>query len=265
MTMKQVREDCEAGDAIVAAGRAWAGAVASRRAAQLEGLGLGGAQTESALRVAIERDMGALAVRGARLREADAALEVAARAVPDAAARRDEACRRVQDCLAQVCEVVAAVAGDLAARRLGFDWPAPRDASAVEALAARVMDCAATVWLPPVTPGVTLDLTSLLADLAADRASLARASADLREARRLELLARARRDAFWAEHARERTSAAVRLDAELRAAGLDDAADGIADATRRAAAEPASVWGEAITGALIPAINTATRGPAQPS
>jgi len=249
MNSKQIRDECKQGDSVVSAGRTWGAEFATRRAAQLAKRGLGGAPTEAALCAAMERDMRALAVCGEQLQEADIALDHAELAGPGAQARRDEAQQRTYQGLVEVRELVTAVAGDAAAAELGFEGTTPRDPVAVEELAQRVVMRARVVTVTPRRAGVTLDLDATTAALAADHKALAEANAELREVRRREQLARSRRDELWAEYTRERSTTAARLDADLRAVGLDDVADRLVPVARKAVAEPAEGADAAKSGA----------------
>lgn len=234
MASKQVRDECKVGESIVAAGSAWACEIGARRAGQLAQLGLGGAQVEAAICQGIERDMAALAARGQRLQDADIALDVAESTGPGVLARRDEACQRTYNGLVLLREVVTAVAGDGAARELGFVGTTPRDPVAVEELAGRVLGRVATVKLTPTMAGVTLDLGAATQPLAAEHPALVQGNADVLEAKRREQFARARREELWVEYTRERTCTAWRLDADLRAVGLTDVADRLVPAVRKA-------------------------------
>lgn len=261
---KQIQDECAVGESVVTTGRTWAAEVASRRAAQLAKLGLAGPGTEAEVGAALARDMDALAARGELLRRADASLDAAERAVPDVAARRDEAHRRLWQGLVLVREVVGAVAGDAAARDLGFDGASPRDPAAAEGLAERVLARVPSARLLPRTPGVTLDLRAVTVDLAADHAALAQANADLREARRSEQLARVHRDELRAEYTRERESAAERLVADLRAAGLDGVAERLLAVTRAAAADSAPPRAPRRTSRAAPRNSVQARPVAEP-
>jgi len=240
MASKQIRDECKVGESIVAAGQTWACEIGVRRAGQFTDLGLGGPNVESALCQTIERDMSALAVRGQRLQEADTALDDAENAAPGALARRDEANQRTLRGLVQVREVVTAVAGEGAARELGFVGPTPRDPVAVEEVTARVLGRVSTVKLTSQVPGVTLDLGPTTAALAVDHGALVAANAEVIDGKRREQLARSRRDELWGEYTRERTTAAARLESELRAVGLTDVADRLVPVVRKASAAEAT-------------------------
>lgn len=235
MASKLVRDECKVGESIVAAGRSWACEIGVRRAGQLAELGLGGPQVEAAICQAIERDMAALAVRGQRLQEADTALDEAEATGPGVLARRDEAYQRVYGHIVQLRAVVTAVAGDAAARELGFVGTTPRDPVALEELGGRVLGRVAAAKVTVTTAGVTLDLGEATKPLAVDHPILARCNADALEAKRREQLTRARREGLWEDYTRERTCAAWRLDAELRAVGLGEVADRLVPTVRKAA------------------------------
>ncbi len=236
MASKQIRDECKVGDAVATAGRTWACEIAAKRSAQLAEVGLGGPLTEPSLCQSIERDMGALVARGERLQAADTALDECEGRTPGLLARRDDVGARTLRGLLQVREVVTTFAGEAACRELGFVGSTPRDPVAVEELAARVLERIATAKLTAQVPGVTLDLAAMSAGLAADHVVLVKANADALEAKRVEQLARARRDALWTEYTRERTFAQAQLDAVLRAVGLPDVADRLAPPTRKAPA-----------------------------
>jgi hypothetical protein len=236
MASKQIHDECKMGEAIVTAGRTWACEIGVRRAKQLDELGLGGPAVERGICQTIERDMDALAQRGQRLQESDTDVDSADCCDPGTLARRDEACTRTRDGLVRLREVVGAVAGDVATRELGFVGDTAREPLAVEELAGRVLGRVAKVKLTGLAPGVTLDLGALTAGLAGDYQVLVQGNADVQSAKRGAQLARVRRDELWASYTRERTSAAARLDADLRAVGLDEAADRLTPTARKPAA-----------------------------
>ena len=183
---------------------------------------------------AVLADAELLERRCAGLRAANRELE---RELSDDAAvlaARDAAAESVRVTLVDVRELVQTNCGDVALREAGFVGNTPRDPAALEELGATVHDNLTKKPPKSMRKGVRFDAKAAVEGLDAQVAALATANGDVRREKREEQGARQRRDEAWTAFERELSSATARLDANLRAIGLDDLADRLVRSSRAA-------------------------------
>jgi hypothetical protein len=150
--------------------------------------GLYGADTGSAVRMLLERAQARLAADTAAMVRADDEHLKESADDAEVLANRDASAENVYAALTEFREVGTAVYGDAYMKKLGFEGTTPRDATALDRLAALVLDNLGTVPAPaPRKTGLTLDASQWTAPLSSSRQALSTAlTATAREKREAE-------------------------------------------------------------------------------
>lgn len=232
MGSKLVFDDGKIADSVAEATRTHAKEIGKRRAQQYVSAGVKHAPGAAEIEAAVLADAAVLEQRRETLREADRELE---RELGDDAAvfaARDVAAESVRVALVDVRELVQTNCGDVAVREAGFVGNTPRDPVALEELGATVHGNITKKPPKATRKGVRFDAKVAVEGLDVQVAALAKANADVRREKREEQAARQLRDEAWTSFERELSSATARLDAGLRAVGLDNLADRIVRSSR---------------------------------
>lgn len=234
MGSKLAFDDGKVADSVAEAARTHASEIGKRRAAQYITAEMKHAPGAAVIEAAVLADAELLEKRRVALREADQ--ELARELGDDVAvfAARDAAAEAVRVTLVDVRELVQTNCGDVAVREAGFVGNTPRDPVALEELGATVHGNITKKPPKSTRKGVRFDAKATVEGLDVQVAALATANADVRREKREEQAARQRRDEAWTSFERELSSATSRLDASLRAVGLDDLADRLVQSSRAA-------------------------------
>ncbi len=234
MGSKQVLDEGKLADQLVEAGRTHAKEIAKRRAARYAADGVEHAPPAAVIEAAVLADAEVLHKRRVELRDAERAL--VAELGDDAAvfSARDVAAEAVRATLVEVRDSVQTNCGDVAVREAGYVGNTPRDAVALEEVGTTVFGNLTKKPPKATRRGVRFDAKAAVEGLDTQVTALATANADVLREKREEQAARQRRDAAWTAFEREFSSSKSRLDAELRAVGLDDLADRLVRSSRAA-------------------------------
>lgn len=237
MGSKQVMDEGKLADSLIDAARTSAREIGVRRAAQYRAAGEEG-PTPAKIEAQVLLDARMVEALRVKLKQADDALDDELGDDAAVLAARDASAARVRTTLVDFREAVATNCGDVAVTALGFAGETPRDPVALEQLGAAVLRKVGTAPPKATRKGVRFDAKAALEGFDDAVEALAKANADARREKREEQLARARREETWQAFDRELASMQKRLDADLRAVGLDDVADRLVASSRAARPEP---------------------------
>ena len=209
--------------------------IGRERASHFAAVGVKPAPDAKSLAAVVLADARALEIAQEALAKADKVLADELQDDAEPLAERDARAEKVREHLVAFRSVLTAVCGEVAVRSVGFVGETPRDASALHALGAAVIDAVAKKPPKASVKGVKFSAPESLAGLDAELAALDVALKDVGREKREEQQARALRDKAWEAFEREYKLVTANLECALRSAGLGDVADRLRPAVASAA------------------------------